>query len=141
MIFWSCFRGSRTPKIELSLKRELNFHFFTKFNFSSIWGSILESFWGPSSQLYSFLQAQRVSKKVFERSMKKRCGKKAASDAGDATDAGIWGGGSPIENLQNADRRPANPGPALQRTGRPKLRLATTPLRALRHRGGSQREI
>ena len=92
MIFLSCFRGSRTPKIELSLKRELNFHFFTKFDFSSIWGPILESFWGPSSQLYSFLEAQRVSKKVFERSMKKRCEKKAAGDAGDAGDAGNWGG-------------------------------------------------
>ena len=89
MIFWSCFRGSRTPKIELSLKRELNFHFFAKFDFSSILGSILESFWGPSSQLYSFLEAQRVSKKVFERSMKKRCEKKAASDASDAEN---WGG-------------------------------------------------
>ena len=114
MIFWSCFRGSRTPKIELSLKRELNFHFFAKFDFSSILGSILESFWGPSSQLYSFLEVQRVSKRVFERSMKKGCEKKAASYAIDTSDTAIWGG-SPIVDLQNADRRPANPGPAHQR--------------------------
>ena len=84
MIFWSCFRGVRTAKIELSPRRELNFHFFTKFDFSLILGSILESFWGPSSQLYSFLEAQRVSKKVFERSMKKRCEKIHASDTTDA---------------------------------------------------------
>ena len=83
MIFWSCFRGSRTAKIELSLGRELNFHFFAKFDFSLILGSILESFLGPSSQLYSFLEAKRVSKKVFERSMKKRCEK---IHAGDTTD-------------------------------------------------------
>ena len=87
MILGSCFRGSRTPKIELSRRRELNFHFFAKFDFSSILGSILEPFWGPSSELYSFLEAQRVSKKVFERSMKKRCEKNHASDASDASDA------------------------------------------------------
>ena len=74
-------------KVELSRRRELNFHFFTKFYFSLILDSILESFWGPSSQLYSFLGAQRVSKKVFERSMKKRCEKKAAGDASDTSDA------------------------------------------------------
>ena len=86
MIFWSCFRGSRTAKIELSPRRELNFHFFAKFDFSLILDSILESFWGPSSQLYSFLEVQGVSKKVFKRSIKKRCEKKAASDASDASD-------------------------------------------------------
>ena len=59
----------------------------------------MESFWGPSSQLYSFLEAQRVSKKVFERSMKKRCEKKAASDAGDARDRGQ------ICRMQTADQQ------------------------------------
>ena len=58
MIFWSCFRGVRTLKIELSPKRELNFHFFAKFDFSLTLASILEPFWGPSSPLYSFLEVQ-----------------------------------------------------------------------------------
>ena len=35
-MLWSCFRGSRTAKIELSPRRELNFHFFAKFD-SSPW--------------------------------------------------------------------------------------------------------
>ena len=80
MIFWSCFRGVRTLKIEFSPRREPNFHFFAKFDFSSILGSILESFWDPSSQLYSFLEVQRVSKKVFEKGMKKRCERKELSE-------------------------------------------------------------
>ena len=130
MIFWSCFRGVWTAKIELSPRRELNFHFFTKFDFSLILGSILESFWGPSSQLYSFLEAQRVSKKVFERSMKKRCEKKAA---GDTSDAGIWGGVPYFAECRPQTSKPRSRTPA---TGRPKLRLATTPQRALRHGGG-----
>ena len=110
VIFGSCSGGSPTANIELPLTREPHFHFFTKFDFSSILGSILESFWGPSSQLYSFLGAQRVSKKVFERNMKKRYEKSPASDASDATN---WRGGPllSIKNLQNADCRPADPEP------------------------------
>ena len=44
-----------------------------------------------------------VSKKVFERSMKKRCKKKAATDAGDASDTGIWGG---VPYSRSAECRP-----------------------------------
>ena len=65
----------------------------------------------------------------------KRCEKKAAGDAGDAGDAENWGG---VPYSRSAECRPqtSKPRSRTPATGRPKLRLATTPLRALRHGGG-----
>ena len=43
--FLVLFQGVRTLKIELPCRRELNSHFFAKFDFSSILDSILGHFW------------------------------------------------------------------------------------------------
>ena len=62
-------------KVRLSLESGFNFHFFAEDRFFVILGSLLESFWEPSSSLYSFLVARGAktgSQKRGQKSIEKK---------------------------------------------------------------------